>query len=83
MDDTVMHYSVKYDTANRRMTLSTFAPKAPSYLWVYARPDKDHLVLQGRLLKDALTVKLRRIDESKFLLVSRGFHWISEVPLNR
>jgi uncharacterized membrane protein YphA (DoxX/SURF4 family) len=83
MDDTVMHYSVKYDTANRRMTLSTFAPKAPSYLWVYARPDKDHLVLQGRFLKDALTVKLRRIDESKFLLVSRGFHWISEVPLNR
>jgi hypothetical protein len=39
-------------------------------------------VLQGTLLEDALTVKLRRLDTSQFLLVSRGFHWVSEYPFN-
>ncbi|HEV3455634.1 MAG TPA: hypothetical protein VHG32_03700 [Thermoanaerobaculia bacterium] len=51
--------------------------------FTYALPDKDHLVLQGTLLADALTVKLRRVDASKLLLVSRGFHWVSEFPYNR
>ncbi len=27
--------------------------------------------------------ELRRFDESKFLLLSRGFHWINEAPFNR
>jgi hypothetical protein len=40
------------------------------------------VVLQGKLLEETLTVKLRRLDTSRFLLVSRGFHWISEYPYN-
>jgi len=28
-------------------------------------------------------VKLQRVDPSKTLLLSRGFHWINEVPFNR
>lgn len=27
--------------------------------------------------------RLHRLDETKFLLVSRGYHWINEFPLNR
>jgi hypothetical protein len=29
-----------------------------------------------------LAVGLRRVDTSKLLLISRGFHWISEYPFN-
>jgi hypothetical protein len=32
---------------------------------------------------DGKAIRLRQIDASKFLLLSRGFHWINEMPLNR
>jgi hypothetical protein len=28
-------------------------------------------------------MQLRREDEKKFLLSSRGFHWVQEYPFNR
>jgi hypothetical protein len=31
----------------------------------------------------AATIRLKRVDTSKAPLVSRGFHWINERPLNR
>jgi uncharacterized membrane protein YphA (DoxX/SURF4 family) len=48
-----------------------------------SRPDADHLVLQGTMSGEALTVKLRRIDESRVLLLTRGFHLITDVASNR
>jgi len=32
---------------------------------------------------DGKSIRLRQIDASKFLLVSRGFHWINETAFNR
>jgi hypothetical protein len=40
-------------------------------------------VLAGRLGSDSLVLRLRRIDENRFLLMNRGFHWIQEQPFNR
>jgi len=48
-----------------------------------SQPDSDHLVLTGRLAGDALLVRLERVDEARFFLVRRGFHWITEAPVNR
>jgi hypothetical protein len=28
-------------------------------------------------------VRLSKLDTSKMLLVTRGFHWVNEVPFNR
>jgi hypothetical protein len=42
------------------------------------------LTVSGILQADVVAVTLRRIDPArKFLLVRRGFHWISEEPFNR
>jgi hypothetical protein len=30
-----------------------------------------------------VSIELRQIDPAKFLLFSRGFHWINEYPFNR
>jgi hypothetical protein len=49
----------------------------------YSQPDSKQLVMQRLLETDSLVVRLRRIDESSFLLVNRGFHWINEIPFNR
>ena len=48
-----------------------------------SRPDQDHVLMEGKIGKDALTVQLKRIDPSKFLLLNRGFHWIQEGSLIR
>ena len=50
---------------------------------VYSWTDADHLLLTGKLGNDAITVHLHRFETSKFLLTSRGFHWINEYPFNR
>lgn len=39
--------------------------------------------LNGNFSNHKIIAKLRRVDETKFLLKSRGFHWISEEPFNR
>jgi hypothetical protein len=76
MDDTVKNYGVKYDEARSTVTL-TAGKEAPLTL-TYSRPDPDHLQFSG-----PVTLRLRKLDPAKFLLLSRGFHWINERPLNR
>jgi uncharacterized membrane protein YphA (DoxX/SURF4 family) len=49
----------------------------------WSRPDPDHLALQGTIAGEALAVKLRRVDESRVLLLTRGFHLIDDEPINQ
>jgi hypothetical protein len=53
------------------------------YALMYSHSDADHLLLEGKLQADLLSVHLRRVDPSAFLLASRGFHWINELRFNR
>lgn len=46
-------------------------------------PSPDEAVLTGTLDGSALRARLSRIDTSNALLVTRGFRWITEAPLNR
>ena len=46
---------------------------------VAAEPDED-LELDDA---EAVKVRLRHYGPDKFLLSSRGFHWINEVPYNQ
>jgi hypothetical protein len=41
------------------------------------------LALEGTFGGQAMQARLRRLDESEILLISRGFHWINESPYNR
>lgn len=49
----------------------------------FSRPADDRFALSGRWGSDAINVELRRVDESKFLLLNRGFHWIQSSPYFR
>jgi hypothetical protein len=49
----------------------------------YIHPDADHLTLEGMFDGSKLRIELERLDASKMLLVSRGFHWINEASYNR
>lgn len=87
MDETLHRFRTDYAPAKHSVTFSSAEPRKdePAKLgaFTYAFSDKDHLVLQGTLAKDALIIRLRRIDPAKLLLVSRGFRWIAEFPFNR
>ncbi len=49
----------------------------------FSRPGEDLLDLRGQWGSDSIDVQLSRVDESKFLLLSRGFHWIQSYPFFR
>jgi hypothetical protein len=82
MDDSLRGFAAQYDPAGASISL-TLSRSSPKFTLACSRPDADHLMMQGTLGSDALVVRMRRIDTSKFPLLSRGFHWITEFPFNR
>jgi hypothetical protein len=49
----------------------------------YAQPKPGLLTLQGSWEGRRLQVRLHRVEPPKFLLTTRGFHWINERPFGR
>jgi hypothetical protein len=41
------------------------------------------MILDGMLSGHKTRLELQRQDEKKFLLESRGFHWVQDYPFNR
>lgn len=86
VSDSVERYGVRLDSTKQEITLvSRFGPAAPSggRILRYSRPDSLHLVLSEVVNGDSLVLRLRRVDEQRFLLLTRGFNWIQEQPFNR
>ena len=76
-----MRYLVKPDSTKQEITLTArFDPTLVHSRHGCAR-DSEHLVLTGVVNGDSLVVRLRRVDEQKYLLVTRGFRWIQELPV--
>jgi hypothetical protein len=81
--DSMVRFGLRTDTLKR---LATLANGPDSSKWVrlsYIFPDTMHLNLAGRIGADSVEMTLRRRPESSYLLVSRGFHWVNEVPYFR
>ena len=49
----------------------------------FTQPDSSLLELEGILASDTLKVRLKTRQKNSFLLMNRGFHWVSEYPHNR
>ena len=73
-------FPAQYDAVNHHVVL---AVRGVRYALIYTYPDPDHLLFEGGSEKDTISVRFRKIDPSAFLLASRGFHRISELPFNR
>ncbi len=82
MDDSTRSFATEYDAAHNTVSLTIGKDKG-KYPLSWSRPDPDHVQLEGKLQNDVVSVYLKNIDTSKFLLFSRGFHWINELPFNR
>jgi hypothetical protein len=80
MDGSLRLYATEYDPKRNQAIIKMGQRKYPLS---YSRPDPEHLLIEGSLENQSLSVRLRKVDAGKFLLASRGFHWITELPFNR
>lgn len=53
------------------------------YAFSYEQPDTETLFLKGKLKNDSIKVSMKKMNRKNFLLTTRGFHWINEVPFNK
>ncbi|MGC1291952.1 MAG: hypothetical protein WA855_11795, partial [Candidatus Acidiferrales bacterium] len=85
MDEDTSHlYSAKIDMNAKTVALTSFTDKNWKANFSFAQPAPSQLVLDGSTTDGhKIHAQLELFDRSKFLLVSRGFHWISEHPFNR
>ncbi|PYQ54623.1 MAG: hypothetical protein DMF53_29210 [Acidobacteria bacterium] len=81
--DSRQRYRIKLDEAHTTMALTKRDDPAWKSTLKYQRPAPDRLTLEGMFDGHKLQASLHRADESKFLLLTRGFHWVNEYPFNR
>lgn len=74
-------YNTATDTL--RHLLSLWRNDEDSITLHYHIPEQGSLVLDGHIGTDSVSIQLKRKDPDKFILMSRGFHWINEMPFNR
>lgn len=76
------NYTYDLDSANNKVTL---IPRGQNLtqLDLFYEKSGDDLDFRYILDNDTITGSSRRIDKERFLLTSRGFHWVNERPYNR
>jgi hypothetical protein len=75
-------YELGVDEAAHTMTFTLGGEQPRTHVLHYALGADGALALDGTI-DGVLAIRLEHFDESKTLLMSRGFHWINEVPFNR
>ncbi|HEX4007071.1 MAG TPA: hypothetical protein VHX60_12925 [Acidobacteriaceae bacterium] len=83
MDDKNVYDRVAIDARANTLTVTPRANPNAKSTFTYARPATDRLVLDGVMDGHKLHMELALYDRNKFLIVSRGFHWVNPGPFNR
>lgn len=83
MDDSFGGFAATYDPKQAVLALKKRNdPKWKGQLSVHQN-GAGHITLDGQLGQHATHLQLSLMDRNKFLLISRGFHWIQDYPFNR
>lgn len=75
-------YKLKVDEAKRTLALTKYKDPRWRAVLTYRKLAPDVLELEGTMDGQKVRSRLRRMDENRFMLVSRGFHWVNEYPIN-
>jgi hypothetical protein len=81
LDDSFVGYATAIK--DRALTLTKASDKNWKASFAFERGGPDRLTLDGDMDGHKTRMELKLEDRNKFLLVSRGFHWIQEYPFNR
>ena len=82
MDDSFQRYGIAIDTKTKTLVLSKSTDTNWKANFSFDQPVSGELVLDGSMDGHKIRAQLQLFDRSKFVLVSRGFHWISERNFN-
>lgn len=80
MDDSFVSYSASFNLNDKTFSLTKDDDKNWKANFNFQRVAPDQLTVDGEMDRHKLHMQLHLVDRSKFLLVSRGFHWIQEYP---
>lgn len=83
MSDSQERYNLVHDEQKRTLVLSRRGDPNGKTTLVYRQPRPDVLFVEGPFDGHNVQARLRRTEPPKFLLVTRGFRWINERPVNR
>jgi hypothetical protein len=76
MDDTVQSMAAAYDRDKGTLTIPGKEKTDTPANIRCSRPDSQHLTIDGSFQNESISVKLTRVDESKFPLAKSRVHWI-------
>jgi len=83
MDASGTGYSAKIDQGAHTLTLTDSNNKNWKATLTFTWPDANRLTLDGAMNGQKALLHLRLLDHTKFILTTRGFHWIQDYPFNR
>ena len=78
-NDSSIWYKVFVDTSGNFISIHSETDTGIIYRFHY-HLENDFLNMKGRIKNDSTEFIFRRYDENKFILNSRGFHWMNEYP---
>jgi len=83
MDQSFVRYGVTIDTLKHTILLRKGTDTAWRATLAYQRPTATKLALEGDVDGKRIRMTTSLHDLQRFLLISRGFNWVQEQPLNR
>lgn len=82
LNDEFDNFTAAVDSQKMSIALTDRKDKNWKVFLTISRPAPDRLNLDGTLNGHKVQMQLKREDETKLLLSSRGFHWVQEYPFN-
>lgn len=76
-------FNLQLDGQKKTMVLARRDDPEKKATLTYRQPDPKTLLVEGTLDNRKIRARMRQAEEPKFLLMTRGFHWINEYPFNR
>jgi len=83
MDDSFAAFGASIDVHAKTLTLTKRRDAKWKAHFTFLRAGQNRVTLDGDMDGHPVLMQLALMDRNKFLLVSRGFHWIQEYPFNR
>jgi hypothetical protein len=82
MDEKGQYYRASVNMGAKTVELTKSADAKWKANFSFLQPAPGQLTLDGSVDGHKVHARLQLFDRSKFLLVSRGFHWVQEYPYN-
>jgi uncharacterized membrane protein YphA (DoxX/SURF4 family) len=83
MDQKFARFGVTIDTVKRTVTLQKGTDSTWKSVLAYERPAPTRLTFEGDIDGKRVRMAMTQRDLNTFFLISRGFNWVQEYPINR